>query len=117
MEHMKQLQRLTLELFETVDQATKAKERETAITKVTELLDQREALLQEMKEPFTAEELAIGKELLPMEEKIQQRMQLLFNDLKMDMRAVKKQKSTNQKYRNPYKDLANFDGTFLDKKK
>ncbi|CQR46408.1 Flagellar protein FliT [Paraliobacillus sp. PM-2] len=117
MERMQQLYRLTVELLQVVDQATKVKNREEEMKKVTDLLDQREILLQTIKHPYTEEELAIGKKILPMEQEIGQKMQALFTHLKIDMRTVKKQKTTNQKYSNPYKNLASFDGTFLDKRK
>lgn len=118
-ERMDQLCTLTKDLFLLLDQefSKNITEREQTIEKVTNLLDRRGALILDIKAPYTKEEIKMGRELIPLEQKIQQRLKLLFNNVKSDMRTVKKQKSSNQKYVNPYQSLANFDGAYLDKRK
>ncbi|GAA5415646.1 hypothetical protein Pryu01_00677 [Paraliobacillus ryukyuensis] len=118
-ERMNQLYDLTKNLFFLLDKSVSKNltEREQTIQKVTESLEKREILLSQIKPPYTDEEKRVGAELIPLEQKIQQRLTLLFNNLKSDMKNVKKQKSSNQKYINPYQSLAHFDGSYLDKKK
>ncbi|MFB1049898.1 flagellar protein FliT [Paraliobacillus sp. JSM ZJ581] len=118
-ERMNQLYERTNELLLLLDEnVSKAvEEREKIIENVNVLLNHREIILAEIKPPYTAEEKEIGIKLVPLEQKIQQRLNLLFTNIKTDMRTVKKQKSTNQKYMNPYQSLANSDGSYLDKRK
>ncbi|WP_077624786.1 hypothetical protein [Sediminibacillus massiliensis] len=92
-------------------------QREEAIAEITSLLDEREQLLAQVKPPYSEEEQKLGRALLPLDQGIEKKLQTLFAELKSEMKAVKKQKTSNVKYTNPYQNVANFDGAFLDQKK
>lgn len=117
MGRMEALYDVTVELNRLLEQPMEVKDREKLIEQTEALISKRELILQDVKEPYTDEERVIGRKLIPLEKNIQQKVKLLFMNLKNEMRSVKKQKSSNQKYINPYKNASNFDGTFLDKKK
>jgi len=117
MNQVQTLHEVTSELYDLVHIPPSSDEREEVIEKVNELLDQREKLLDGMEGPYSDDEKRLGKEILHMNETIQVQVQSLMKQVKMDMANVKKQKTTNQKYTNPYQNLNNFDGMFLDKKK
>lgn len=91
--------------------------RPKVIEEVNSLLKQRGLQMESISEPFTKEELELGKKLLPLNEQIQYKMELLFNGLKSEMREVKKQKNSNRKYMNPYEKVQTIDGMFMDKRK
>ncbi len=117
MERMERLEDISMKLYHLLDQPMLGIDREKMIKDAQELLAERELILQEVKAPYTEEENEIGQRLIPIDKKIEQKLNHLFTNLKVEMRSVKRQKSSNQKYTNPYKNASNFDGTFLDKKK
>ncbi|QHE53589.1 flagellar protein FliT [Pontibacillus sp. HMF3514] len=117
MNQIETLHDVTSELYDLLQTIPSSEEREGVIEKINELLDQREELLNGMEGPYSDEEKRLGKEILHMNETIQIQVQSLMKQVKMDMANVKKQKTSNQKYTNPYQNLNNFDGMFLDKKK
>ncbi|MGP4040722.1 flagellar protein FliT [Gracilibacillus sp. D59] len=117
MVRMTRLKEITLKLNQTLDEIRKSANREERIIEIQKLLNEREDLLKEVKKPYTEEELKVGRELITIDRDIQKKMNQIFEGVKVDVRSVRKQKSSNQKYVNPYQNLATNDGTFLDKKK
>lgn len=117
MGRMERLEDVSMKLYDLLAKPMDAHDREQVIEEAEGLLAERELILEEVKAPYTEAEIEIGRKLIPIDKQMQQRLNLLFTSLKVEMRSVKKQKSTNQKYINPYKNSSNFDGTFLDQKK
>lgn len=108
---------ITVKMKEILSQENSPNERDAVIEQIQQLLEQRENLLAELKEPFTVEEKLLGKRLIILNKDIQERMERLFTTLKQEMRQVKKQKSSNKNYVNPYRNVAVMDGMYMDKKK
>ncbi|UOQ48293.1 flagellar protein FliT [Gracilibacillus caseinilyticus] len=114
---VKELYRITQDIDQLLNQSIVQSNRADVLTNVQSLLDEREVLMKKLHTPVSNEDKELGQSLLLLDKQIQKRMNELFNKVKLDMKLVKKQKTSNQKYLNPYKNIANFDGTFLDKKK
>ncbi|MEC5422852.1 flagellar protein FliT [Virgibacillus sp. C22-A2] len=117
MNRLRDLHRITIELKEVLEQETTSKNRESIIEKVNLLVEQRGSHLQELAAPYTMEEKQTGRELVLINEEIQDKMQLLFNELKSEMKQMKKQKKSNRTYSNPYEKIQSLDGMFMDSKK
>lgn len=117
---MNQLQKIydvTKQLEEVLHEKVNAKDRDTVIEQVNHLVEQRGELLNEITPPYTEEEKKLGKELVTLNEQIQVKMNTLFDDLKLEMKQVKKQKKSNRTYVNPYENVKSLDGIYLDSKK
>ncbi|WP_079527188.1 flagellar protein FliT [Halobacillus hunanensis] len=108
---------ITQQLDELVQQKVTNQNREAMITQVDELLEGREQLLPELRKPQSSSEQAIVDQVLQREPSINQRLELMLNELKVDLRNMKKQRSSKQRYTNPYKSVSSYDGMFMDHKK
>ncbi|KHE67542.1 flagellar protein FliT [Halobacillus sp. BBL2006] len=108
---------LTKELDEVIHQPVSEKNRANVLDRVDVLLDKRQALMGELTQPTSDQERAVIEEVKKRDLKINQKLEFLFTDLKKDMRNNKKQKSSKQRYTNPYQSVSNYDGMFFDHKK
>ncbi|WP_010098523.1 flagellar protein FliT [Ornithinibacillus scapharcae] len=108
---------ITVHIQELLKAEITTQNRPKVIEEINSLLNQRGLQMENISEPFTKEELELGKKLLPLNEQIQRSMDQLFNGLKSEMKAVKKQKNSNRKYTNPYEKVHTVDGMFMDKRK
>ncbi|MFD1020311.1 flagellar protein FliT [Thalassobacillus hwangdonensis] len=110
--------KLTMELKELLQQKVTNSNREEVLQEANRILDQRELKMQKLPEALeTEEEKQQIKAVLKLDPALQKRFQIIFTDLKTEMRNTKKQRNSNQKYTNPYQNVSNYDGMFLDKKK
>lgn len=117
MNRLKVIYDITLQLKEVVDQEITSQNREQVIEKVNQLVEQRGEHMQALQPPYSKEEKLLGKSLIPLNEAIEKEMQVLFNELKKEMKQVKKQKKSNRTYTNPYEHVQTRDGMFMDSKK
>ncbi|WP_138419462.1 flagellar protein FliT [Aquibacillus sediminis] len=107
----------TVELLELLQQDNKKAERDQLIEQINGLIEKRAEQMQQIQPPYSDEEDQLGQQVVALNQQVQTKLDLLLNEVKQDVRTVKKQKNTNTKYTNPYKNLSNFDGMFLDSKK
>ncbi|MGP4105570.1 flagellar protein FliT [Virgibacillus sp. L01] len=117
---MNQLQEtydVTKQLEEVLNEKIDAKDRDAVIAQVNRLVEQRGDLLSEITPPYSEAEKQLGKELVKLNEQIQEKMNSLFDDLKVEMKQVKKQKKSNRTYVNPYENVKTNDGMYMDSKK
>ena len=91
--------------------------RDELITFITEKIAEREPLVEQIKGPYTDEEKQLGQTAVKLEQQLQTKMRKLNNEIKADMRIAKKQQRTHSQYANPYNQLANADGMYLDSRK
>ncbi|MCZ0704138.1 flagellar protein FliT [Natronobacillus azotifigens] len=117
MERMEQLKTITYELRECVSESFSTNDREKKMDEMNQLLEKRAHILESIEPPYTEEEQAIGKELLPIDAEITEKMNAIFSNIKQEIRSVKKQKTLNKQYTNPYINVVTNDGTYWDKKK
>ncbi|PYZ92814.1 flagellar protein [Salipaludibacillus keqinensis] len=90
--------------------------REAYIETIDSYLGKRQALLNQLKRPEGEEETKLANELIEMNERVNERMQAVQGEIRMDINQLKKRKSTGKKYENPY-DGPTADGVFFDSKK
>ncbi|MEC3882769.1 flagellar protein FliT [Halobacillus sp. HZG1] len=107
---------ITKELDELVHRPIHEKNRAAMVEKVDVLLDKREAMLRDLAQP-SPEEKELVQEVIQRDLKVNQKLEFLFAGLKRDMRNAKKQKSSKQRYVNPYQSVSGYDGMYLDHKK
>lgn len=107
----------TVELSQQVNQKVTDDNRTEVIQKVQQLLTVRSKLLPQLPHPENEEEKAKVAKVKNLDVDINQKLEILFNGLKEEMRNMKRQKSSNQKYTNPYQSVASYDGMFMDRKK
>ncbi|KAA0548796.1 hypothetical protein FZW96_06970 [Bacillus sp. BGMRC 2118] len=114
---VKQVYEVTSKLHQLLQQEeTDSEKRDDVIEQIEQLLEDRQSLLDEMKGPYSDEEMQLGKQMIEYNTYIDRQLAKLRLMVQADMNKLKKQKSTNEKYVNPYKNV-NFDGMFFDKKK
>ncbi|QFF98192.1 hypothetical protein PB01_04795 [Psychrobacillus glaciei] len=89
--------------------------RDAVIEQMEKLLDERDTLQPSIQAPFTNEEEAFGKELLPLEAALQEKMKLFMNDIRLNITEQQKKKVSVHAYMDPYAQVYR-DGTFYDKK-
>ncbi|WP_181347269.1 flagellar protein FliT [Thalassobacillus sp. CUG 92003] len=108
---------LSLQLNERLEQDHSKQDRAQVVDDVNDILDERGRYLEDAPSPETDEEKQWAAHILEMEPRSQAKLETLFTGLKAEMKSMKKQKSSNRKYVNPYQNVATSDGMFLDKKK
>jgi flagellar protein FliT len=89
--------------------------REDVISEIEKLLEKRQAILEQLKPPFSKEENELGQEIVKMNRALDTKLSLISNEIKRDMNGLNKKKVSAKKYTNPYESI-NFDGMFYDKK-
>ena len=90
-------------------------DRDARIEQIQVLLNQREDLLKSIQPPFSEPEEALGKQLVQLNQQVEQLLQKQKREIQQDMKKLSLQKKSNQKYTNPYESLAT-DGVFYDKR-
>ncbi|MFB5660933.1 flagellar protein [Alteribacillus sp. HJP-4] len=92
--------------------------RDQYIEELQELLETRASLLEEMKirKTFSEAELAIGREMVRMNENIQMRLEAAQGELRLGLQELKKKKQSSRRYDRPYSGPT-VDGVFFDQKK
>lgn len=104
-------------MLDLLEQYTlKEKDRDQTMKEMDELIQKRDQLIAPLKEPYTDEEMAIGKKIIQMNEKLEQEMSHIFGEIKTDMKKAKKNKELNYSYLNPYGDIKTTDGMYVDNK-
>lgn len=91
-------------------------ERDHAIEKIDQLIQEREEIIQLVKAPYTDEEIKIGKEIVHLNEEVQEKMDRIYAEVKVDMKKIKQKKELNRSYINPYGKIRTTDGMYLDSK-
>lgn len=116
MDYLEKVYVITIELKELLDQNITPKNREEVINQLNQLIEARGKWMDQLQPPYTEAEKELGEEIYNLNTGIQNKMQQLFTDLKLEMRQVQKQKKTNESYTNPYRNVHVSDGTFMDSK-
>lgn len=110
------LYQLTLNLKETLEQKIDRQKRDQVILKVNELIEQRAIEMTNITPPYTEKEKEMGQEIVRLNDIIERNMNLLFDELKQEMKQLNKQKKSNRSYINPYGKITSTDGMYLDSK-
>lgn len=116
MTELKKVYRVTKELKHILDEKVDPTNREEIINKVNELIEKRSIYIKKVKAPYTDEEKQIGAKIVELNNSIEEKMNLLFDDLKLEMKQIKSQRKSNRSYTNPYENIQLLDGVFMDSK-
>lgn len=117
MERLEALHQETVLLLRELQGSDKENtDRNQVIEKVQAHIARRDELLAEIKEPYTNEEMKIGKQIVILNEEIKKRMNHLFQEIKKDMKQVRQRKEQNYSYINPYGKVSTMDGLYMDRK-
>ena len=92
------------------------KDRDQTMKEMDALIQQRDQHIAHFKEPYTEEEMAIGKKIIQMNERLELEMGRLFAEIKSDMKKVKQNKELNYSYIKPYGNIKTTDGMYVDDK-
>lgn len=117
MSRLDELYKVTVELSVLLDEEITNDNREQIISKVEILIDKRENLMKEVIPPFSESEKKLGKTVINLNTKIEQKLEKVFSELKNEMRQIQKQKKSNRSYINPYGPIKTIDGMYVDSKK
>lgn len=110
------LYEVTKQLETILDQEITSANREKIIEQVNQLIEARGVHMDALTQPYNEAEQVTGKAIVVLNASIQNKMQILFEGLKEEMRQVQQQKKVNQSYTNPYKNTPSINGMFMDSK-
>ena len=114
---LEELYAVTEQLVHELDQIREVNlDRDALIERVNGLVQQRDIMIQKLQQPYSEEELVIGRKIVKMNEQIKQQMNQLYEMIKADMKQVQKKKNQNYSYLKPYGNLKTSDGMYMDNK-
>ena len=108
---------LTEQLFQLVSQSFGKDQRDDRIEKINSLIEQRELILPDIHPPFSIKEKELFQQVVQWNEVIVKKMAEIKQLIQQDMIQLKKTKTSNQQYVNPYQNISTSDGMFYDKRK
>lgn len=114
MARLNTLYQLTIDLKELLMQKVTPQQRDDVLLKMNQLIEARSIEMQKITPPYTEKEKEIGQKIVQLNHTIEQRMNLLFDELKQEMKQLNKQKKSNRSYINPYGKITSTDGMYLD---
>src|SRR5699024_9473663 len=95
MGELKAVYEITKQLEEVLNQISNV-DRTELIQQVNELIEQREEMIQRLSKPYSSEEIKIGRQIIHMNDLIKEKMDLLYQKVKEDMKQVQKKKTQKQ---------------------
>jgi flagellar protein FliT len=108
---------ITLQLEKLLNQDISPQNRDQLIVRVNQLIAARGKHMETLPVSYTEREKTLGRNIILRNNRIEQKMKVLFAALKNEMKLIKKRKQTNRNYINPYEHIETIDGMFLDSKK
>lgn len=117
MSSVQEIYGITERLLNLVEKPIELEQRDDIILKITSLLEEREELLENCNAPYTEVEKSLGKQIVQWNSVVMGRFEELKSQIQRDMMQLKKTKSTNSQYVNPYQGVSTSDGMFYDKRK
>ncbi|WP_226670807.1 hypothetical protein [Metabacillus litoralis] len=108
---------VTEQLYQLVLKSVPTEERDEQVKKITTLLDQREQDLQNVHPPFSETDSQLFQQIVDWNETITNKFSETKKEIQLDILELKKKKSSNQQYLNPYEGVSSSDGMFYDKRK
>ncbi len=119
MEIYKKYLQLSADLFAQLEKFPEEDNREEFIEDVTNKLDKLEILAKELKQSgFNYDSSKREHEILfELDKGIRERLNNLFNVIKLDLKDLQNAKKNEVQYANPYGHVQSMDGMYYDKKK
>lgn len=110
------LHEVTKQLRDLLAEPIVAKNRDHIIEEINRLIEKRGKMMEDVYPPFTEKDKEIGRNIVDLNMQIEKKMELLFEEIKQDMKQVNKQKQSNRSYVNPYRNMTSTDGMYHDSK-
>ncbi len=109
---------ISARLYEHLSTIPDGDDREEFIEKIDVLLDERGAIIEELKQSGKSlDGHQLNKHLQKLDSDIQERLQKVMTVIKTDMKTLQQSKKTEQQYLNPYSSVRVMDGMYYDGKK
>lgn len=116
MSTVQQLLDVSQQLHDHLEYSIENVDRDEYIDTITRLLDKRQSLMDSLSGEYSEEEKKLGKQIVRLNEKIEQRLQEKLRFLKQELETFQRNKHRRERYANPYKHVS-IDGMYFDKKK
>lgn len=113
---MSKLQQLHDETKNMLHRFEKIEDREQLIVDFEKFVEKREQLIKNIRPPFSEAEKEIGQKLVELDQQLKQYADKFLSKFKSEINELGKKRESNKKYVNPYADVYNQSGSFIDKK-
>jgi len=115
---VEQIYQVTMQLFQHLQQEPKEEDRDVYIATIQSFLDQREKLIDELKEKtsYTDEEKDLGRKIVDYNHSIDLMLERFYRLIEADVRHISERKKIHQRYNVPNQGYS-IDGMFFDKRK
>ncbi|WP_339060483.1 hypothetical protein [Tepidibacillus marianensis] len=115
---VEQIYQVTMQLYQHLQNEPGREEREEYIAKIQSFLNQREKLIDELKEKteYTEEEKEVGKTIVGYNQSIDLMLERFYRLIEKDVRQTNERKKIHQRYNDPSQGFS-VDGMFFDKRK
>lgn len=119
MDLINQLLQVSAKLFQHLSEIPSGEERTAFIEKINELLDERGVIVKKLQEQnFKYDETnETHTTLYKLDQGIRKRLDILYNEVKMDIKNLNITKKHGMQYINPYASVQVMDGRYYDKRK
>lgn len=114
-----QLLQVSAKLYQLLSDIPKGEERDSYIENINQLLDERGQLVKNLQQQgFQINpEIKSHAMLIQLDRGIRERLQLVMEAVKKDMKDLQNVKKNEKQYINPYASVQVMDGMYYDKKK
>ena len=119
MNNQQQLLQLSAKLYQLLEDVPKGEEREAFLEEIDRLLEERGQVLEALRDEnyqFDQENKVHGM-LVELDKGIRERLDLVMQAVKKDMKNLQVAKQKEKQYINPYSSVRVIDGKYYDKKK
>ncbi|SOC34976.1 flagellar protein FliT [Ureibacillus acetophenoni] len=119
MDNEQKLLQISAKLFQQLESVPRSEERDKFIEEVNRQLNERGNVLEILhNEGFQIEpETKLHSMLIELDKGIRERLDIVMEAVKSDMKTLQKAKNKEKKYINPYDSVRTMDGRYYDKKK
>ncbi|NLY80598.1 MAG: flagellar protein FliT [Lysinibacillus sp.] len=114
-----QLLQVSAKLYQLLSDIPKGDERDSYIESINKLLDERGEVIKALQtEGFQINpEIKTHSTLIQLDKGIRNRLQLVMDEVKKDLKDLQNVKKHERQYMNPYESVRVMDGMYYDKKK
>lgn len=116
MNTVQQLLGVSQQLYTHLNHSIEEVDRDEYIETIFQLLDERQSLIDNLSGEYSEEEKELGKQIVQLNQKIDQRLQEKLRFLKQELETFQQNKRRREQYTNLYKHIS-IDGMYFDKKK
>lgn len=117
MSSIQDVYQITEQLVQLVENPIPKDNRDDFIEKITLLLSEREYVMAGVEKPVTGKEKELANKINSWNETIIENFKMIQKQIQQDMMQLKKTKTSNNQYTNPYQQLSVSDGMYYDKRK